>query len=64
MHPTDTNFQKLTGEYNKHINKWLKKLYNKKRRTFLKEMFNKENCQNTINGEVKMLVIIININQF
>ena len=29
MHPTDTNFQKLTGEWNK------------KRRAFLKEMFNK-----------------------
>ena len=37
MHPTDTNFQKLTGEWNKHINKRLKKLYNKKRRAFLKK---------------------------
>ena len=66
MHPTDTNFQKLTGEWNKHIRKRkdLKKLYNKKRRAFLKEIFNKENCQNTINGEVKMLVIIVSINQF
>ena len=37
MHPTDTSFQKLTGEWNKHINKKLKKLYNKKRRAFLKK---------------------------
>ena len=66
MKQTDVSYQKLTGEWNKHIRKrkGLKKLYNKKRRAFLKEMFNKENCQNTINGEVKMLVIIININQF
>ena len=41
MHPTDTNFQKLTGEWNTHINKRLKKIYNKKRRAFLKKMFNK-----------------------
>ena len=37
MHPADTNFQKLTGEWNKHINKRLKKMYNKKRRAFLKK---------------------------
>ena len=43
MKPTDSNFQKLTGEWNKHIRKrkGLKKLYNKKRRAFLKKMFNK-----------------------
>ena len=36
---TDSNFQKLTGEWNKHIRKrkGLKKLYNKKRRAFLKK---------------------------
>lgn len=39
MTQTDVNFQKLTGEWNKHINKKLKKLYNKKRRAFLKKMF-------------------------
>lgn len=39
MKPTDVNFQKLTGEWNKHIRKrnGLKKLYNKKRRAFLKK---------------------------
>ena len=39
MKPTDSNFQKLTGEWNKHIRKrkGLKKLYNKKRRAFLKK---------------------------
>ena len=33
MKPTDVNFQKLTGEWNKHIRKrkGLKKLYNKKK---------------------------------
>ena len=41
MHPTDVNFQKLTGEWNKHINKRLKKMYNKKRRAFLKKIFKK-----------------------
>ena len=43
MKPTDSNFQKLTGEWNKHIRKrkGLKKLYNKKRRAYLKKMFNK-----------------------
>ena len=43
MKQTDVNYQKLTGEWNKHIRKrvGLKKLYNKKRRTFLKKMFNK-----------------------
>ena len=43
MKQTDINFQKLTGEWNKHIRKrkGLKKLYNKKRRTFLKNLFNK-----------------------
>ena len=43
MKQTDVNYQKLTGEWNKHIRKrkGLKKLYNKKRRIFLKKMFNK-----------------------
>ena len=43
MKSTDVNFQKLTGEWNKHIRKCkgLKKLYNKKRREFLKKLFNK-----------------------
>lgn len=43
MKQTDINFQKLTGEWNKHIRKrkGLKKLYNKKRRAFLKNLFNK-----------------------
>ena len=41
MKPTDTNCQKLTGEWNKRINKHLKKIYNKKRRAFLKKIFNK-----------------------
>ena len=41
MKPTDSNFQKLTGKWNKHINKHLKKIYNKKRRAFLKKIFNK-----------------------
>ena len=46
MKQTDVSYQKLTGEWNKHIRKrkGLKKLYNKKRRAFLKEMFNKEDC--------------------
>ncbi len=51
MHPTDTNFQKLTGEWNKHINKKLKKLYNKKRRAFLKKMFKK--CDNVTDLEYR-----------
>ena len=40
---TNVSYQKLTGEWNKHIRKrkGLKKLYNKKRRIFLKKMFNK-----------------------
>ena len=43
MKQTDVGYQKLTGEWNKHIRKrkGLKKLYNKKRRMFLKKMFNK-----------------------
>ena len=43
MKQTDVGYQKLTGEWNKHIRKrkGLKKLYNKKRRAFLKKMFNK-----------------------
>ena len=43
MTQTDVSYQKLTGEWNKHIRKrkGLKKLYNKKRRAFLKKMFNK-----------------------
>ena len=43
MKQTDVNYQKLTGERNKHIRKRkdLKKLYNKKRRAFLKKLFNK-----------------------
>ena len=43
MKQTDVSYQKLTGEWNKHIRKrkGLKKLYNKKRRIFLKKMFNK-----------------------
>lgn len=36
MHPTDTNFQKLTGEWNKHINKRLKKYTIKRDEHFLK----------------------------
>lgn len=43
MKATDVSYQKLTGEWNKHIRKrkGLKKLYNKKRRAFLKKLFNK-----------------------
>ena len=43
MKQTDVSYQKLTGEWNKHIRKRkdLKKLYNKNRRTFLKKLFNK-----------------------
>ena len=43
MKQTDVNYQKFTGEWNKHIRKrtGLKKLYNKKRRAFLKKLFNK-----------------------
>ena len=43
MKQTYMNYQKLTGECNKHIRKQkgLKKLYNKNRRTFLKKLFNK-----------------------
>ncbi len=39
MKQTDVGYQKLTGEWNKHIRKrkGLKKLYNKKRRAFLKK---------------------------
>ena len=39
MTQTDVSYQKLTGEWNKHIRKRLKKLYNRKRRAFLKKMF-------------------------
>ena len=41
MTQTDVSYQKLTGEWNKHIRKrkGLKKLYNRKRRIFLKKMF-------------------------
>lgn len=41
MTQTDVSYQKLTGEWNKHIRKrkGLKKLYNRKRRVFLKKMF-------------------------
>ena len=41
MKQTDVSYQKLTGEWNKHISKkkGLKTLYNKKRRMFLKKMF-------------------------
>ena len=39
MTQTDVSYQKLTGEWNKHIRKGLKKLYNRKRRAFLKKMF-------------------------
>ena len=49
MKPTDSNFQKLTDEWNKHINKHLKKIYNKKRRAFLKKMFNKFEIWNHLN---------------
>ena len=31
MTQTDVSYQKLTGEWNKHIRKRLKKLYNKKK---------------------------------
>ena len=43
MKQTDICYQKLIGEWNKHICKrnGLKKLYNKKRRAFLKKIFNK-----------------------
>ena len=43
MKPTDVSYQKLTGEWNKHIRKRkiLKKLDNKKRRESLKKLFNK-----------------------
>ena len=39
MKQTDVGYQKLIGEWNKHIRKrkGLKKLYNKKRREFLKK---------------------------
>ena len=39
MTETDVSYQKLTGEWNKHIRKRFKKLYNRKRRVFLKKMF-------------------------
>ena len=52
MKQTDVNYQKLTGEWNKHIRKrkGLKKLYNKKRRAFLKKCLIRRIVQNIING--------------
>ena len=43
MKQTDISYQKLTGEWNKHIRKrvGLKKLYNKKRRAFLTKVSKK-----------------------
>lgn len=38
MKPTDVNFQKLTGEWNKHINKKLKNCITKRDEHFLKNV--------------------------